>query len=986
MKNKPFKLALTIVIVGALVFGASFAKATTNEEMIKMLQSLIQMLMQMVAQLQAQLAQKLTTTTTIPILQQTCDSICEAKRYQSGNCIGSSSEGVSPTCPVGDINIGQTTGCSKAEAPSAIGMPTCCCSNKIKYSCTTAIGTLLTNWYSTCIPDTNGTFNSLEECQKICGATSGCTDSDGGKNYNVKGTVIYGSQTYTDSCDYCTGYCNPITGNCPPVTCGAVKEYYCENGVMKYETHVCETGTTCQDGACKSTTTASITVLSPNGGEKFSIGQTLPISFITTLTDKQTSGITLQLYKKTTDSFGKMYTRDIVKNWMNGSPYQWTIPNTITTGEYYIYATVENLRDVPVKEVYDFSDASFTIMAGPTTTCTDSDEGKNYYIKGTTKDEYQYIDSCWDPSGSGKAVSYSPYLMEYYCIENRVAGDMISCPTDYTCQDGACKQVSSTLKPDLIIPTQTGIVLSSPGTNPKVGDPYAYFDVTIKNIGTATATPTSIIYGGLDIVCSLNNYPTGFSDSNMVLGVMFTNPLAPNSTVTSYRATTGADSSILKSAGNKLIYCTVDPYNKISESNENNNNYQFYITVDPSNITCTDSDGGMNIYVKGTASRGTVAKTDECTQRVWNGQAYQYNVVNLCSGDGCYVDEAVCLSDGTVGKGGSGQTDHQCPSGYTCQDGACTTSTTACTDSDGGNNIYTKGTVVYNGQSYTDNCLSNNTVAEYFCDNGKLNSASAGCPNGYSCTDGACIAPSKSCTDSDGGQNIYVKGIVTLGSQTYTDTCINSSTVYEYYCPSPTIYPNDPNLFEAYSTACPSGYACQDGACKFSTSQQCVINSFTADPPTVHWDSSSTSSTNFSILSWSASNCTSCHVTSGSVGYWPTNNSNSVTIYNIKNTTTFTLECSGPNNTVTKQLIIYVPPNEAPECLTNYDCTWCGNQCEPKKTIPVGTNCANVTPPSGATCACVNNTCTVQYSSTSLMDALNKLSASLISLIELLKR
>ena len=65
MKNKAFKLALTIVIVGALVFGASFAKADTNEEMIKALQALIQVLMQMVVQLQQQLA-RITPITTIP--------------------------------------------------------------------------------------------------------------------------------------------------------------------------------------------------------------------------------------------------------------------------------------------------------------------------------------------------------------------------------------------------------------------------------------------------------------------------------------------------------------------------------------------------------------------------------------------------------------------------------------------------------------------------------------------------------------------------------------------------------------------------------------------------------------------------------------------------------------------------------------------------------------------------------------------------------
>ena len=66
MKNKAFKLALTIVIVGVLVFGVSFAKATTNEDMIKILQSLIQALQQMIVQLQTQLAQRNTTTTTNP--------------------------------------------------------------------------------------------------------------------------------------------------------------------------------------------------------------------------------------------------------------------------------------------------------------------------------------------------------------------------------------------------------------------------------------------------------------------------------------------------------------------------------------------------------------------------------------------------------------------------------------------------------------------------------------------------------------------------------------------------------------------------------------------------------------------------------------------------------------------------------------------------------------------------------------------------------
>jgi len=138
--------------------------------------------------------------------------------------------------------------------------------------------------------------------------------------------------------------------------------------------------------------------------------------------------------------------------------------------------------------------------------------------------------------------------------------------------------------------------------------------------------------------------------------------------------------------------------------------------------------------------------------------------------------------------------------------------------------------------------------------------------------------PLAACFDFD-GDNIFTKGQVVAYTEDYiqhiyTDSCVNSNTVTENICID--------SKHSTHTAICPSGYTCQDGACKPSTSQQCVINSFTANPPALTWASSSPSFSNSVTLSWNTSNCSSCHVTNGSVGYWPTNNSNNVTLYNVK--------------------------------------------------------------------------------------------------------
>ena len=98
------------------------------------------------------------------------------------------------------------------------------------------------------------------------------------------------------------------------------------------------------------------------------------------------------------------------------------------------------------------------------------------------------------------------------------------------------------------------------------------------------------------------------------------------------------------------------------------------------------------------------------------------------------------------------------------------TTSATCSDTDGGNNTFTKGTVYGKDSSgknysYTDTCFMNGNTAmiiEYYCSNSKYKNGNYTCNNG--CANNACIpdatTTTATCSDSDGGDNIYTKGII----------------------------------------------------------------------------------------------------------------------------------------------------------------------------------------------------------------------------------
>jgi hypothetical protein len=62
--------------------------------------------------------------------------------------------------------------------------------------------------------------------------------------------------------------------------------------------------------------------------------------------------------------------------------------------------------------------------------CTDSDGGKNYYVKGSVIDALGFTrhDMCMANN----------ILLEEYCKNNNATDEYYTCPSGYTCQDGAC--------------------------------------------------------------------------------------------------------------------------------------------------------------------------------------------------------------------------------------------------------------------------------------------------------------------------------------------------------------------------------------------------------------------------------------------------------------------------------------------------------------------------------------------------------------------
>jgi len=206
--------------------------------------------------------------------------------------------------------------------------------------------------------------------------------------------------------------------------------------------------------------------------------------------------------------------------------------------------------------------------------------------------------------------------------------------------------------------------------------------------------------------------------------------------------------------------------------------------------TCTDSDGGIDLSIKGIVRAGGVYE-DRCE----GASVLEY----YCSGRS--------MNSSIV----------PCAEGFMCDGGACiqppptnmTEPEPVCLDTDGGNDEWTAGSVVFGGNTFRDVCQGAFDLLEYYCENETAQQRTLNCGTGNKCENGACIELGRTCSDSDSqndsasGTTIQYGGGVVISTQ--MDRCLDDVNKIEFSCES--------GFMANRTYSCASHTYCYNGAC-----------------------------------------------------------------------------------------------------------------------------------------------------------------------------
>ena len=401
----------------------------------------------------------------------------------------------------------------------------------------------------------------------------------------------------------------------------------------------------------------------------------------------------------------------------------------------------------------------------PAVGCVDSDGGKNVSTKGTLRaGTNTYNDSCRD----------TDTVDEYYCDGSVISKEAIDCSSDQVCKDGACAKKALAPAPTCI-DSDGGLDYFAQGAVNEGGTIYQDVCTGVQNVKEyycQNDAVQNVVYqcpsgdrceNGRCTQADRSCSDTDGGDDIYQRGTLTVGTIVASS---NYQDSCDDDDTV------KEYYCVGDSY---ASHNVNCPTGYECSSGRCKEEQCDDSDGGNEIYTKGTTSKGSTSSDDYCTGVASGVEFY-------CSSDNIASSSFVCPSD------------------YSCSNGRCTGNT--CSDSDSGTDIYNYGSVTKGGSTYNDYCSGSHSVEEYYCSGNNVASGSYTCAYGYACSSGECVA---TCEDpDDGGKNAGVRGTTYEGSSAKTDSCVDDTTVDEWYCDS---------TDHIASTYISCGWGCSSGAC-----------------------------------------------------------------------------------------------------------------------------------------------------------------------------
>jgi len=222
---------------------------------------------------------------------------------------------------------------------------------------------------------------------------------------------------------------------CAVLTNGSFRCSYCGNGVCGLGENSCNCPSDCKINA---TTTPSITVVSPNGGEQWKFNNAYNINWASTGITGDVAGYLI--FKN--DSFAcKVFQT-------KASTGQYSL--TLQEGQSCPIGNVSWQHQINVGDyklqiwsadetVHDTSDNYFSIVSdNAINACADTDGGKNYYAKGDcsagTFGMWDYCSYQLDRVG---------ILKEAFCSTNGCVREDYTCPQGQICRAGRCLSGSS---------------------------------------------------------------------------------------------------------------------------------------------------------------------------------------------------------------------------------------------------------------------------------------------------------------------------------------------------------------------------------------------------------------------------------------------------------------------------------------------------------------------------------------------------------------